>query len=211
MVTETYANKIGRITTAGVMTEFPLATAKAGPWSIATGSDGALWFTENQQSQIGRITTAGVVTKFPLGSGVRPTGITAGPDGALWFVEQNGSAVGRITTAGAVTNFAVPTVGSSPWAITMGPDRALWFTELAGPDIGRLPREITNTHDFNADGKSDILWRDNGGDVSVWAMSGGTILGGVSLGNVPTNWSIVGQRDFNGDADLLLAATPPGR
>ena len=72
---------------------------------------------------------------------------------------------------------------------------------------GANPRSAA--HDFNADGKSDILWRDIGGDAAIWLMSGGTILGGVSLGNVPTNWSIVGTRDFNGDgaADLLWRDT----
>ena len=68
---------------------------------------------------------------------------------------------------------------------------------------------LTATHDFNADGKSDILWRDTGGDAAIWEISGGTILGGVGLGNVPTNWSVVGTRDFNGDGypDLLWRDT----
>ena len=76
-------------------------------------------------------------------------------------------------------------------------------------------REFTVTpglppaHDFNADGKSDILWRDVGGDAAIWEMSGGSVLGSASLGNVPTNWSVVGTRDFNGDGipDLLWRDT----
>ena len=68
---------------------------------------------------------------------------------------------------------------------------------------------LAGTHDFNADGKSDILWRDAYGDGAIWEMSGGTILGSASLGNVPTNWSLVGTRDFNGDGfpDLLWRDT----
>jgi hypothetical protein len=36
-------------------------------------------------------------------------------------------------------------------------------------------------------------------------MNGGTILSSAGLGTIATAWSIVGQRDFNGDgmADLL--------
>ena len=72
---------------------------------------------------------------------------------------------------------------------------------------GANPRPAA--HDFNADGKSDILWRDTGGDAAIWTMSGGTILGGSGLGNVPTNWSVVGTRDFNGDgtADIIWRNT----
>ena len=60
--TETLANTIGRITTAGVITEYPMTTASSSPFGITAGPDGALWFTEVGASKIGRITTAGVVT-----------------------------------------------------------------------------------------------------------------------------------------------------
>src|ERR1700731_3351423 len=73
---ENISNKIGRITTAGVITEFSPPTANVSG-GIAAGPDGALWFTEF--NKIGRITTAGVITEFAI-----PTvtafaqGITAG-------------------------------------------------------------------------------------------------------------------------------------
>jgi hypothetical protein len=55
-------------------------------------------------------------------------------------------------------------------------------------------------HDFNGDCASDILWRNNtnGGNV-MWLMNGAAITSSLGLGNVTTDWSIVGQRDFNGD------------
>jgi hypothetical protein len=64
-------------------------------------------------------------------------------------------------------------------------------------------------HDFNGDGKSDILWRDTSGNVAMWLMNGGAVSSGVSVATVPTTWSIVGQRDFNGDgkADILWRNT----
>ena len=43
--TESDANKIGRITTAGVVTQFPLPAGNT-PTSITAGPDGNLWFTE---------------------------------------------------------------------------------------------------------------------------------------------------------------------
>jgi len=65
----------------------------------------------------------------------------------------------------------------------------------------------TATHDFNGDGKSDIAWRDTGGDVAIWLMSGTQVLNPntAGVGNVATSWSIVGTGDFNGDGkwDIL--------
>src|ERR1700731_2568477 len=61
--TEGNANKIGRITTAGVFTEFPVPTANSFPAGITAGPDGNLWFVE-AIGNIGRITTTGVVAEF---------------------------------------------------------------------------------------------------------------------------------------------------
>ena len=64
-------------------------------------------------------------------------------------------------------------------------------------------------HDVNGDGKSDIVWRDTGGNVAIWEMSGAAVIAGTGLGNVPTTWSIVAVRDFNSDGkfDLLWRDT----
>jgi phospholipase/lecithinase/hemolysin len=60
-------------------------------------------------------------------------------------------------------------------------------------------------HDVNGDGKSDLVWRDSGGDVAIWEMNGAAVIANGPLGNVPTTWSIVAVRDFNSDGkfDLL--------
>jgi streptogramin lyase len=149
-------DRIGRVTPAGVITEFPLfPTALVptgenegrGPTGIATGPDGNLWFTESgwTGSNIGRITTAGVVTEFALNSPLSTSeGITAGPDGNLWFTEANpapaGGRIGQITTAGVVTEFPIPSPGSRPYGIAVGSDGNLWFTDAnpAGYQIGRI-------------------------------------------------------------------------
>ncbi len=57
----------------------------------------------------------------------------------------------------------------------------------------------TNTHDFNGDGKSDIVWRDTSGNAAVWLMNGAQVMQSGGVGAAPTVWTIVGQRDFNGD------------
>jgi hypothetical protein len=65
-------------------------------------------------------------------------------------------------------------------------------------------RRSVNTHDFNDDGMSDIAWRDTSGNVAVWLLNGATPVGLAALGTIPTVWSIVGQRDFDGDRDADL-------
>ncbi len=137
--TEVGGNKIGRITTAGSVTEFAVPTAFSGPVDITAGPDGALWFTEFTAEKIGRITTLGAITEFPLHptAASSPNGIAAGPDGALWFTEFNGNRIGRITTGGSVTEFPLPAQSCCTVGITAGPDGALWFTLLGG-GIGRI-------------------------------------------------------------------------
>ena len=57
--TETGANKIGRISSGGTVTnEFAVPTPGSQPGDIAGGSDGALWFTEFVGNKIGRIAVA---------------------------------------------------------------------------------------------------------------------------------------------------------
>ena len=52
--TEDGANQIGRITTQGVFSEFPIPTPGSNPLGIALTSDGTVWFTENAANKIGR-------------------------------------------------------------------------------------------------------------------------------------------------------------
>src|SRR5207249_2283249 len=86
--TESAGNQIGRITTAGVVSEFAVPTANSSLVGITVGPDGNLWFSERLGNQIGRITTAGAITEFPVPTANSfPTIITVGPDGNLWFTE----------------------------------------------------------------------------------------------------------------------------
>jgi streptogramin lyase len=178
---------IGRITPAGVITEFPLRPVSDGPLSplnITAGPDGNLWFATGiwysykwqSTPRIGRITTAGVAATFPVPA--QPQTIAAGSDGALWFGEEGSSKVARITTQGVVTEFPTHmdgTVGS----MAAGPDGALWFTQVENDRIGRITvegvaREITRSATV-----TDVAIRQivAGSDGNLWALDGahGTI------------------------------------
>src|ERR1017187_9593967 len=85
--TENVGLKIGRITDAGVITEFPISGAQ-GLCGITTGPDGNIWFTDEFAGFIGHISTSGgglVIYSLP---GSHPQGIVSGPDGKLWFVDN---------------------------------------------------------------------------------------------------------------------------
>src|SRR5438132_7732764 len=82
--TERDAHAIGRITTSGAITEFPLTTGLS-PYDIEAGPDGALWFTAD--SCIGRITSSGAVSAWPVHRAGRLPGIVAAPDGTVWAAD----------------------------------------------------------------------------------------------------------------------------
>jgi streptogramin lyase len=141
-------HEVARVDTAGNLTTFPTPDnndLSADAFSIATGSDGNLWYTQSPSpGRIVRITPAGVQTPFTIDAASdAPQGITAGPDGALWFAVPSTANIGRITTSGNVTLFPIsPPSGSSakpsPTAIVTGPDGNLWFTDFGTNTIGRI-------------------------------------------------------------------------
>lgn len=131
----TQPSGIGRITTSGEVSEFPLNPG-ARPVGITAGGDGAVWFTESSTNSIGRITPTGDVSSFFLSTTDRPGAIVWGADGALWFTES-GNKIGRMTTQGSFAELAMPRPRSSPTDIALGPDGAVWFSEQLAGRLGR--------------------------------------------------------------------------
>jgi virginiamycin B lyase len=125
------SGKIGRITTAGTITEYPLPTANDSPYAIAAGPDGALWFTD-LLGQVGRITTSGTVTSQIASPNGGPGSIAAGSDGAMWFTDLG--AIGRISTGVTVTPPTItevangegesPTIAPNTWVLIKGSNLA---------------------------------------------------------------------------------------
>ena len=109
--TERFANFIGKITPAGMITEFPIPSVNSQPYGIAAGPDGNLWFTEQAANNIGVISPAsGMIAEYPIPTGgSSPAGLTAGPDGNLWFAESGGvGKIGRVTPYATCTDASVP-------------------------------------------------------------------------------------------------------
>jgi streptogramin lyase len=159
---------VGRVTPAGVITEFPVPGTGVGPEGIVGAPDGSIWMVAPVDSQLRiasrsrttdlilKISPQGVVTRFPLAGAVDPDGITWGPDGNIWFTEQAVGKVGRMTPSGHVTEFSLPPPGpaarraggfsnSSPKGIVTGPDHNLWIVESVGPGSA-IARMTTSGH-----------------------------------------------------------------
>ena len=100
---------------------------------LAPGSDGNVWFTEQQNKKVAQITPAGAVTEFALPSGATPGSLALGPDGNVWYTADTSSdlVVGRVTPAGTITEFAVAGTCCAR-GIVAGPDGAIWFTAGSG-------------------------------------------------------------------------------
>jgi virginiamycin B lyase len=169
----------------GQITEFPLPKGSTGPFIIAQGPDGALWFTEIYSTQIGRITTSGGITEFNV-SNLRPWGIASGPDGALWFTYEDG-AVGRISTDGQLTEYRVPGSLHLLYSITAGSDGALWFS--MGTGIGRITVSGQITQFPQAPSYLGIT---SGPDGALWYGAGGGVGRLTTAGSV-TLYPIHGQ------------------
>jgi hypothetical protein len=118
--TERDGHKIGKVTPAGVVTEYPLP-GSASPGSIATGKDGNLWFSEpGSANSIARATPAGTVAEYQIPTqSADPSGITSGPDGNIWFSELSANKIGRVSdlTGGGSTK---ATTGSGGQPLTDG-------------------------------------------------------------------------------------------
>ncbi len=129
-------------------------SANAGPYDIALGPDGNMWFTELNAGQIGMLDARGQVSEYapqaPSPQLIQPNSITAGPDGELWFTVTGGDmgcpqggcasspapAIGTLDPSdpAAIETYPLPST-ATPWAITTGPDGNLWFTDDAGNQI----------------------------------------------------------------------------
>lgn len=118
---------------------FPLpAGSLAG--SLASGGDGAIWFTDFGKNAVGRMTLGGTLTEYPAPHAIAQPAygesqITEACDGALWFAESDSGNVARVDVSGAIHEVAMPSAQGYPDAVSAMPPgtpscpRTVWVGE----------------------------------------------------------------------------------
>ena len=113
-------NQIGRITTAGVGTQFA-TPQNISPEGIVSGPDGALWFTENSANRVGRLAVTSAATTVVsannnpsvYGQGVTFTATVSGPSGTptgtVSFYEGS-TVLGTASLSGGAATFTTPSL-----------------------------------------------------------------------------------------------------
>ncbi len=118
-------------------------------------------------------------------------------DGSTFIVNQ--------VTRGDQASPSIAQFGSGDLAIAFT-DRSsdangdVIYRLLVSPPTEPIVHDPNN--DFNGDGRSDILWRNDNGALTQWLgqPNGGFIDNHANAGNqVPTDWQVVGTGDYNGD------------
>jgi phosphodiesterase/alkaline phosphatase D-like protein/predicted AlkP superfamily pyrophosphatase or phosphodiesterase len=70
--------------------------------------------------------------------------------------------------------------------------------------------KAAGTGDFNGDGKADVLWRNDDGNIALWQMNGTAVTSiATSTASLNSSWKAAGTGDFNGDGktDVLWRNT----
>jgi streptogramin lyase len=134
------AGGIGRVTTGGTATSFPLPI-NTYPNGISVGPHNALWYGSTLNNLVSYVTTGGTYGpnyRLPAGTNY-PAFSVMGPDGNEYFTLNGSGKVAQISPAGAVLNmFVIPGTRPSPENIIVGPDQNLWFTDSHQSKIFRL-------------------------------------------------------------------------
>lgn len=132
---------VGKVTPAGVVTEYPLrggGEAELGVSSIVSGREGRLWYVEPGANRVGRISISGQFEDFELiAPGSLPIAIAAGPDGKFWVAEEGTSRIAAIDPAGEVAEFHLP-AGARPRGIAVDSSGNVWVTAPGLPGIAMV-------------------------------------------------------------------------
>jgi hypothetical protein len=194
---------------------------KDASWSIVGQRD---FERDGKADVLWRDTSGNLERWFLNGTGIGPNVIQTQPFGNVptnWTVagtgDFNGDGFGDMVWR-CTSSYAGCTAG----------DVAVWLmndtTTLVGSavftgvplswQIVGVGHFYTNTNPVLPSRNSDILWRNSNGDLAIWFMNGISIIPNVpqGVGNVPTDWSVVGTGDFNGDGfdDILWRCTNTG-
>lgn len=130
--TEVFGERIGRITSTGKITEFPVGVQPSG--DIVAGPEGDLWFA----------TSGGTIGRFSPSSGKvaffgrhAEHSVVAGLDGSIWFAKEYGK-VARIAPGGHISVIDLPGPVVRVKGLAVGSDGSIWYTAERPGVVGRI-------------------------------------------------------------------------
>ena len=195
-----------------------VTATNAGNGTIVLGSDGAMWFGE--QNGIGRVDTSGAITEYPT---AQPQQLVRGPDDAVWFttvydrITQVSGELCRVAPNGTVTKFG----RGYGLRITVGADGNFWIidgrqyvTRVTTAGVATLfgvtgPAGAYSVTADIATAPDGNLWIfDAGGRIYI-VSTAGTQLGTIDM-HVPTTSDFYGARSTFGADGAFWLSTQSG-
>ena len=178
----------------GVFSEYPIAVQDNGFMALTAGSDGNLWFIQND---IGRMLPNGAYqltfAVIPNDSPVSNASMTVGPDANIWVADQTASSFNKINSVGSLTSYTpFATSAPGPIGISKGPgaDTNLWFTQ--GTNIGKVSTSglIVATYPILSGHSAYQITA--GPDGNIWFRSSATTIGKATPTGTITEYPIPG-------------------
>jgi hypothetical protein len=174
---------------------------------VGSGSHNLLGGADDDTYLVDRVLTAGTIIDdtegtndtLTLTGGASLTATDISRTGTTLLIDFDRNGVFDATKDLSIKNyFANPT----------GNIRGTGFIENLTGVKSATVLNLSVRNDFNGDGNSDILWRNNDGSIAQWQMNGTTVTP-KAVDSLTADWTIAGTGDFNGDrnADMLLGNT----
>lgn len=131
---------IGAAASPLAVVEYQIPRERAFPHDPAVGSDGIVWYTDQQNSFIGRLDPAtGKITDYPTPTPASgPHGIVVAPDGGVWYTAQRVAKLGRLDPGtGRIEEYSLPAGARDPHT-PLFRKGIVWFTAQQSNMYGRL-------------------------------------------------------------------------
>ena len=137
----TAPGRVGRMTTSGTYTIFPIPAGSEitpTPTAITVGVAGDLWWIDGR-TRVGRVSTGGQITMYEPQGVIELRTIAPGPDGNMWAVAETAGAPGEtaysiveVGPTGGISTSPVDLAGIGANQILPGPGGDMWIAGGGG-------------------------------------------------------------------------------
>ncbi|MFT4286097.1 hypothetical protein [Nocardioides sp.] len=199
---EENAGKIGRIDTAGTITEYDVPDGAGapgyGPRQLTAATSGQLWFLADGGALDGRaawMDPAGVTQAlFNFPGYVEFSSLAATPDGGAWLSYGDGEDITRLDATAEETAFFDEPEYYADVESTLGPDGALWYSDGSNR-IERITESGSlTTYPATGDNGEIVSMTTSGGNIwyaqfspgSLFVRSYDGIVAKMSTSGIPT-------------------------